>query len=143
VSATETHEFLSPEWIAAVPAIRDEYAGRVPPPSVVVRANVVVTDTPFPDGDVHGFVDTSQGFAIESGRIDAPDFTASHDYETAKALFVEQDPQALLQAFFGGKIRLTGDASKLLAMPLPKPGDTGPAVDFAREVADRVRAITA
>jgi hypothetical protein len=137
-----THPFLSPAWIDAVTAIHDEYHGKLPPPPVPMRANIVVTDVPFGDAEVHGCVDTSEGFIIEPGHLDAPDFTATVDYDTAKALFVEQDPQAIMQAFFGGKIRLTGDASKLLTIPLPKPGDTGAGVDLAREVSERIRAIT-
>ncbi|HEV8296508.1 MAG TPA: hypothetical protein VGQ20_04400 [Acidimicrobiales bacterium] len=143
MTAAGKHEFLSPGWIAAVTAIRDEYADRVPPPPVVVRANVIITDAPFDRVEVRGFIDTSHGLAIEPGHLDAPDFTASLDYDTAKALFVEQDPQAVLTAFFGGKIRLTGDASKLLAMPFSVTGEDSAAVDLAREIADRVRAVTA
>ena len=139
---TATYPFLSPEWIAAVDEIRAEYAGRTPAPTVVIRANVVVTDTPF--GDVlRGSIDTSAGLMLEQLELESPDFTATLDYDTAKALFLGDDPQALMQAFFGGKIRLTGDASKLLSMPLPKPSDTGPEVDLAREVATRIRAVTA
>jgi hypothetical protein len=134
--------FLSPEWIAAVDEIRHEYAGRTPPPPVTIRANVVVTDTPFGD-EVRGSIDTSAGLTIEPTELDSPDFTAALDYATARALFLGDDPNALMQAFFGGKIRLTGDATKLLALPLPKPTDTGPEVDLAREVATRIRAITA
>jgi hypothetical protein len=141
--APARHEFLSPGWIAAVTEIHDEYRGRVAPPSVVVRANVIITDVPFGDPEVRGSIDTSEGIAIEPVELAEPDFTATVDYDTAKALFVDQDPQAFMQAFFGGKIRLTGDASKLLAMPMPNPADNGPAAELAREVAERVRAVTA
>ena len=48
----------------------------------------------------------------------------------------------MLREFFGGKIRLTGDASKLRAMPLPKPGQTGPAAELLNEIGARVAAIT-
>lgn len=146
MAAAKKHEFLSPGWITAVEKIRDEYAaraGEVGAPPVAVRANVVVTDAPFTEPEVHGHIDTSLGLAIAPGHIERPDFVASLDYDTAKALFVAQDPAAVMQAFFGGKIRLTGDASKLLAMPLPKPGQTGPEVDLLREVAGRVQAVTA
>jgi hypothetical protein len=146
VAAPKKHEFLSPGWITAVEKIRDEYAGRdaeVGAPAVAVRANVIVTDAPFTDTEVRGHIDTTLGLAIAPGHLEAPDFTASLDYETAKALFVAQDPSAVMQAFFGGKIRLTGDASKLLAIPLPKPGQSGPEVDLVREVAGRVQAVTA
>jgi hypothetical protein len=137
------HEFLSPDWIAAVTAIRDEYAGRLPESSFVVRANLVVTDVPFADGEVRGSIDTARGLAIEPVELDAPDLTAQLDYDTAKALFVEQDPQAIMQAFFGGKIRITGDASKLLTLPLPRPGDSSPELDLLREISERVKAVTA
>lgn len=136
------HEFLSPGWIAAVEQIRDEFLDRAPEAPFVVRANVVVTGAPFAEKVVHGHIDTSLGLAISQGHLDKPDFTASLDYETAKALFVGQDPQAVLQAFFGGKIRLTGDASKLLAMPMPKPNAAGPEAELLREVASRVQAVT-
>jgi hypothetical protein len=137
------HEFLSPGWIAAVTAIRDEYAGRLPPASFVLRANLVVTDVPFAGGEVRGSIDVSQGLAIEPVELDAPDLTAQLDYATAKALFVEQDPQAIMQAFFGGKIRITGDATKLLMLPMPKPDDSSPALDLIREISARVREVTA
>jgi hypothetical protein len=109
---------------------------------VSVRANVIVTEAPFAPSEVRGHIDTSLGLAIAPGHLDQPDFTASLDYDTAKALFVAQDPAAVMQAFFGGKIRLTGDASKLLAIPMPKPGQSGPEVDLLREVAGRVQAVT-
>ncbi|HEX7095966.1 MAG TPA: hypothetical protein VF183_08780 [Acidimicrobiales bacterium] len=136
------YTFLSREWIEAVVQIRDEYADRMPAPTVVVRANVVVTDTPFGE-DVRGSIDTSRGLALEPVELESPDFTVSLDYATAKALFVEQDPNAVVQAFFGGRIRLTGDASKLLAVPLAQPQDDDPAAQLVAEIAQRVRAITA
>lgn len=136
------HEFLSPGWIAAVERIRDEFTDRAPAPPLTVRANVVVTEAPFAEPTIRGHIDTSLGLAISQGHLDKPDFTASLDYETAKALFVGQDPAAVLQAFFGGKIRLTGDASKLLAMPMPKPGAAGPEAELLRDVAARVQAVT-
>ncbi len=133
---------MSPEWIAAVEQIRDEFADRAPAPTMVLRANVIIGDAPFTDPEIRGHIDTSLGLSIAPGTIDKPDFTATLDYATAKALFVGRDPQAVLQAFFGGKIRLTGDASKLLAMPLPKPGASGPESDLLNEIGARVAAIT-
>jgi hypothetical protein len=137
------YEFLSPEWIDAVSAIRDEYAGHIPQSDFQLRANLVVTEVPFGPGEVRGSVDTSTGLTIEPVELDAPDLTAQLDYATAKALFVEQDPQAILDAFFKGKIRITGDATKLLTLPMPKPGDSSPELDLLREVSDRVKAVTA
>jgi hypothetical protein len=142
VAPTARHEFLSPGWITAVEQIRDEFADRAPAPTLAVRANVIVVDAPFDEPEIRGHIDTSIGLSIAPSHIDKPDFTATLDYATAKALFVGRDPQAVLQAFFGGKIRLTGDASKLLTMPLPKPGATGPEADLLNEVGARIAAIT-
>jgi hypothetical protein len=137
------HEFLSRGWIDAVTTIRDEYAGRLPEASFTLRANLVVIEVPFGGGEVRGSIDVSQGLAIEPVELDEPDLTAQLDYLTAKALFVEQDPQAIMRAFFGGKIRITGDATKLLTLPMPKPDDSSPALDLIREISQRVRALTA
>ncbi len=142
MAQTTRHEFLSPAWIAALEQIRDEFADRAPAPTMALRANVVIADAPFDEPEIRGHIDTSIGLSIAPGHIDKPDFTAALDYATAKALFVGRDPQAVLQAFFGGKIRLTGDASKLLAMPLPKPGQSGPEADLLNEIGARVAAIT-
>ena len=145
VAPAPRYEFLSSEWIAAVEQIRDEFATRAPArvPTMALRANVIITEVPFAEPVIRGHIDTSLGLAVAPGHLDQADFTASLDYTTARALFVGQDPQAVLQAFFGGKIRLTGDASKLLALPMPKPGQAGPETDLVREVAPRVQAVTA
>ena len=37
------------------------------------------------------------------------------DYETARKIFVDQDPQAGMQAFMAGKVKVQGDMAKLLA----------------------------
>jgi hypothetical protein len=136
------HEFLSPEWIAAVEAVRDEFRDKVQPPSISVRANVVVTDAPFGDGVVNGSIDTSEGqLALEAGHVDTPDLTITTDYATAKQLFVMQDQQAAMQAIFGGKIKITGDMSSLLAMQLPL--NEPSTAEIARTIAERIKAFTA
>jgi len=136
------YEFLSPPWIDAVRALRDEYHDRVQPPSIAVRANVVVTGAPFGAPEILGSIDTASGqLALEEGHVDEPDLTITTDYATAKALFVQQDPGAAMQAVFGGKIKVTGEMTKLLALQLPLNEASSAAV--AREVADRIKAFTA
>ena len=135
------HPFLSPEWIAAAKEIRDEFVDRVEPPSVAMRANVVVSDAPFGDGEVRGHVDTSDGVTIvEDGHLDDPDLTLSVPYPVALAIFVERNPQAAMQAFLEGKVKVLGDASKLLAIQPPPDADS--AVGVAREIAVRLDQIT-
>jgi hypothetical protein len=136
------HEFLSPSWIDAVRDVRDEYQDRVQPPSIPVRSNVVVTGEPFGQPEILGSIDTSSGqLALEEGHLPEPDLTITTDYATAKALFVQQDPNAAIQAVFGGKIRVQGDMTKMLALQLPLNEADSAAV--AREIADRIKAFTA
>ena len=59
------------------------------------------------------------------------------DYATAKAIFVDQNPQAGMQAFMAGKIKVEGDITKLMAMQ-----NTAPDPE-AQKIADQIQAITA
>ena len=138
-----THPFLSPEWIAAARDIRDEYAGAAEPPDNPVRANVVITEAPFDNPTIEGFVDTSSGhLVIEEGQLDDADLTLATDYATAHALFVDRDPQVAMQALFGGKIRAEGDVMRLLALQDQGPIDPEKKA-LAKEIADKIDAMTA
>ena len=139
----EKHPFLSPAWIAAARDIRDQYAGSAEPPDDPVRANVIITEAPFDDDTITGFVDTSSGhLAIEVGQIDNADLTLTTDYATAHSMFVDRDPQAAMQALFGGKIRAEGDVMRLLSLQ-----DSGPVDpekrELAKEIAAKIDAMTA
>ncbi len=124
------YDFLSPQWILAARELREAYADRLPEPVVAARINVVVTDIPHGDDPVmEGHIDTSEGQTIiEYDHVDDPDLTVTVDYETARAAFVTRDQEALMQAFFGGKILVEGDVSKLLALQSTPPGDIDPLV---------------
>lgn len=138
--AMDRYEFLSPDWIAAAKTVRDDMAAHAPRPTVSVRINVVVVETPFGDGTVHGHVDTSSGeIFVEEGHLDDADLVITVDHATARALFVERDAQAVMQAFFKGKIRAEGDATKLLTLQPPAADTVDPVhADFY----DRIRAFT-
>ena len=136
------HEFLSPSWITAVRAVRNEYHDRVRPPSIPVRANVVVTGAPFGEPEILGSIDTSEGqLALEEGHLTDPDVTIATDYATAKSLFVQQDPNAAMQAVFAGKIKVQGDMTRLLALQLPL--NEADSAEVAREIAERIKSFTA
>ena len=124
------HLFLSPEWIAAARDLRVEYADRLPEPVVAARINVVVTAIPHGEFEtMEGHIDTTDGQTIiEDGHLDDPDLSVTVDYDTAKAAFVTRDQEALMQAFFGGKILVEGDVSKLLALQSTPPGEIDPLV---------------
>ena len=135
------HQFLSPGWIEAAKTIRDEYADRLDEPAVPMRANIVVSGAQFDDGEVLGHIDTSGGSTIvEAGHLDDPELTIEVPYDVAHSIFIGRDPQAALRAFMEGKIRVTGDVTKVLA--LQPPTDTDEAIEVAREVAHRIDEIT-
>lgn len=89
-------------------------AGRI---EFELRMNQVVTDMPFDEDELRTYIDTSQGYLdLEKGELKDPDVTVILDYQTAKAIFIDQNPQAAMEAFMAGKIRVTGDMTKLLAL---------------------------
>ncbi len=138
VSATMRYEFMSPEWIAAAKAIGEEYEGRVAPVTVAVRINQVITGAPG-DHTIDAHLDTSTGrTVIDLGHLEGPDLTITVDYDTAKALFVEQDPTAGMAAFMAGKIRVEGDITRLIALQAQQ-SQVDP---LALEATQRVRDIT-
>ena len=132
------YPFLSEEWMEEAHKIREEFHGQVSPPAHVVRMNQIITDVPFGDGGpIKAFVDTSDGeLELDLGELENPDLTVTVDYDTAKAIFVEQNPQAGMQAFMAGKIKVTGDMTKLMAMQSQAPDPV------AQQVAERIKDIT-
>jgi putative sterol carrier protein len=132
------HPFLSAEWFDEVHAIRTRYADSAPSSPHKIRMNQIITGAPFTDDDIKLYMDTSEGtLVLASGELESPDVTVTTDYETARKILVEQDPQAGMQAFMAGKIKVQGDMAKLMAMQGTPPDDT------ARRIADEIKAATA
>jgi len=131
------HKFLSDEWMDEAKKVREEFAGKGTPPAHAVRMNQIITDVPFGDGTINAYMDTSGGQVdMEMGHLENPDLTVTIDYETAKAIFVDGNPQAGMQAFMAGKIKVQGDMTKLMAMQSGTPDPT------AQELAARIKEIT-
>ena len=65
-----------------------------------------------------------------------PELTVTVDWATAKAIFVDQNPQAGMQAFMAGKIKVQGDMTKLMAM------QAGPIDPSAQKLAEAISAMT-
>jgi putative sterol carrier protein len=129
--------FLTEEWVDAAKAIREEHAGDAPAPAHVVRMNQIITEVPFSDDPIHAHMDTTEGeLKMDFGHLENPDLTVTIDYVTAKAILVEGNPQAGMQAFMSGKIKVDGDMTKLMAM------QAGPVDPAAAEVASKIQAIT-
>ena len=83
---------------------------------------------PFGDKDIDAHMDTSSGeLVLDIGHLENPDLKVTVDYETAKAILMEGNPQAGMQAFMAGKIRVEGDMAKLMALQAAPPGaDSAP-----------------
>lgn len=134
-----SHQFLSDDWIDAARDIRRRWEDRVPAVEVQIRINVIATKVPFGEGTVHAHIDSSTGrLEMELGLLDTPDLTVTTDYDTARQLFVAQDPAASMQAFMSGKIKVEGDITKLMLMQT-----SVPQTDDALQVAEEIRRITA
>jgi hypothetical protein len=119
----------------AAKAVREEYRGKGAPVPHVVKMNQIITDVPFGDGTIEAHMDTSSGeMEMDTGHIEGADVTVTLDYATAKAIFVEGNPQAGMQAFMSGKIKVAGDMTKLMAM---QSGTADPVADeLAKKIAD-------
>ncbi|MDA8380556.1 MAG: SCP2 sterol-binding domain-containing protein [Actinomycetota bacterium] len=131
------YPFLSSDWVAAAKKIREDSDMGGTPISLPVRMNQIITEVPFGDGRVEAHMDTSSGgLELDLGHLEAPDLTVTLDYETAKAILVEGNPQAGMQAFLAGRIKVDGDMAKLMALQSLTPDES------ATAVAEKIRDIT-
>ena len=119
---SEKQPFLSDAWFAAVAAKIAEHGGvGAHGPNMVM--NLVVTGTPFGDREFHmGARDGETLFS--QGHLDGADLTMTTDNDTAREVFVAGNPQAGMQAFMQGKVKVQGDMTKLMAA---QAGGGGPA----------------
>ncbi len=128
-------EFLSDEWVSAARDIYAENASDVPAATHQVQVNLVVKDAPFGDGTIQAHLDTTGNEPeLDLGHIDGAPTTITTDYATAKAVFVEQDQTAAMQAFMGGRIQITGDMTKIMMIMQSTPDPS--AIDIANKIKD-------
>ncbi len=133
-----TFPFLSDEWVSEARRIREEFDGRGGAVPHQIRMNLVITDVPFQSDAIDAHMDSTEGqLKLDLGHIDPADLKVTVDYGTAKAILIEGNPQAGMQAFMAGKVKVEGDMAKLMAMQAAPPDAT------AQEVATRLREITA
>jgi hypothetical protein len=135
------YPFLSDEWVVEIRRIRAGHPTAGASSPVSIRMNQVITDVPFGEGVVKAHIDTSSGtFEIELGHLEAPDLTITLAYDVAKAVLIDGDPQAAMAAFLGGRIKVDGDITKLLALQAT---ELGSAVDPAiGEIYAEIKAAT-
>jgi putative sterol carrier protein len=132
----DKYQFLTEEWIAAAKKISDDAPKSDSPPAHAVKMNLVITDAPFNDGaEIKAHMDTTSGDTqMDLGHIEGEDLTVTVDYDTARAIFIDQNPQAGMQAFMAGKVKVQGDMTKLMAMQQGTPDAN--AADMAAKIKD-------
>jgi hypothetical protein len=127
-------QFLSDEWITEAKKIREGHEPANVAKPAPAKINLVVTEVPFGEGSVNAHMDTTSGeLVMDLGHLDAAEATLTTDYDTARASFVDNNPQAGMQAFMAGKVKVTGDMTKLMAL---MQGGTD------MELAQKIQAIT-
>jgi hypothetical protein len=125
-------QFLSDEWLAEVKKIADENpdaAAGAPD----IQLNVVVTGGPQGDRELHLEKGTFAG-----GLIDGAPTKLTVPYSVARAMFIEGNQQAAMQAFMSGQIKVEGDMTKLMAMQ-----NQGGGGGAAEELQKKLQEITA
>lgn len=104
------YKFLSEEWLDAVEKLRDE----APEPPAAVKDLVVnVTVNGAPGGNLDAHLQAGQ---IERGHVEGAPTKITVPYDVAKSLFIDNNPQAAMQAFMSGQIKIEGDMTKMMAM---------------------------
>lgn len=107
------YQFLSDDWFAIVDRLVEEMGAEAPTQADLVM-NLVVTDTPF-GAEKHLHVGARNGRGHWGiGHVADADLAVTTDYETARQILLSGDPQAGLNAFMSGKVRIQGDLAKLL-----------------------------
>jgi putative sterol carrier protein len=108
---TDKHAFLSDGWFEAAAKLIDHHSAEGPPaPNLVM--NLEVTDGDKKTDFHMGAKDGQTLFG--KGHTDGADLTLSTDIDTAREVFVANNPAAGMQAFMAGKVRIQGDMTKLM-----------------------------
>ena len=126
------YPFLSEPWFDEVEKLRDE-APEPPAAMKDLTLNIVVAGGPDGDKEVH----LAAG-QFERGLVDGAPTKLTVPYDVAKAIFIEGNQQAGMQAFMSGQIKVEGDMTKLMTM------QAGAGAASAEQTAfqEKIRALT-
>jgi hypothetical protein len=121
------YPFLSDDWFTEVDRIVTTSELEIAA-HAELSLNLVVTETPFgEDRLVH--IGTHDGKAAWGrGHLDGADLTLTTDYLTARDILIRGNPQAGMQAFMEGKVKVQGDLTKLMAAQVAGTGPGAPAL---------------
>jgi hypothetical protein len=130
--------FLSGEWFTMVNRMRAVERAEQATQAEPVRVNQIITDVPFGDGTLLAHIESTDAAAsFGLGHVDMADVTITLDYQVAKAILIERNPQAAMKAFMTGNLQVNGEMTKLIAAQRQMPNIYGPAL------AARISQITA
>ncbi len=124
--------FLSDGWFTQTEKIQSDVNAPVPAAIKDLKINMQVTGGP--SGDV--------AFRMEAGRLvkghaaDAPTKLVI-PFDTARAMLIDQNQQAVMSAFMSGQIRVEGDMAKLMQMQM-----AGPPSPEAQKVSQLIKEMT-
>ena len=104
------YQFLSDEWLDEVKKLAAENADAAAN-APDIQLNVVVTGGPQGDRELH----LDKG-VFAGGLIEGAPTKLTVPYSVARAMFIEGNQQAAMQAFMSGQIKVEGDMTKLMAM---------------------------
>ncbi|MHB8190312.1 MAG: SCP2 sterol-binding domain-containing protein [Ferrimicrobium sp.] len=110
-------DFLSAEWLRELRSLTERIGLEPIRMELPLRMNQLINNCPFQEEPLAAYLNTSEGILdLDLGSLENPDLTISLDYEVAKAMFIELNPQRAVEAFMAGKIVVTGDITKLMAL---------------------------
>jgi hypothetical protein len=124
--------FLSDEWFDAVETLRAE-APEPPAAMKDLKLNIVVAGGPDGDREIH-----MTGGQFERGLVEDAPTKLTVPYDVAKAMFIDGNQQAGMQAFMSGQIKVEGDMTKLMAMQAG-----GPPTEEQQAFQAKIREMTA
>jgi putative sterol carrier protein len=108
----DKYPFLSDSWFDAADKIIRENAPAAPPTTNLVM-NLEVTSG---DDTIKFHMGAKDGATLfGKGPAEGADVTMSTDIDTAREVFVSGNPQAGMQAFMSGKVRVQGDMMKMMS----------------------------
>jgi hypothetical protein len=102
--------FLSDAWLDEAQKLGAEAPAPTGPAADLVL-NIVVPDTPDGERQLN-----MKGGKFEKGLVDEAPTKVTIPFDVAKAMFIDGNPQAAMQAFMAGQIKVEGDMTKLMAM---------------------------
>lgn len=126
------HSFLSDGWFDEAEKIRVEINPAVPDAVKDLVINLHVKDGP--NGDIQAKMEAGR---FVKGQADDAPTKLILTFELAQKMFIDQDPQASMQAFMSGQIQVEGDMTKLMAMQA-----AGPPSEEAQQLQVRIREMT-